>query len=287
MQKALRFLAVTALAVGVTGTSLAQGRRSGTGSGPGLDAASVSTVIGTVTSFSAGAGVGRPSLVVNTDSGSTQTFVLGPYRLLQAQSFTLAAGERVEVKALACATGEEKLVAIEVRNLTRGLTLNLRDEDGKPVWMGSRAQGERRFGRGGEGKGKQAGVAQGQGRGQGRGMSACGGSGPDLARSSTFTGQVVRFDGGTGSGQPTLVLGTAQGEVSIRLAPFRALVRTGYTPVPGANLDVIAAPVTVDGSEHLVALSLRDAATGLVIQLRSEDGTPIRSPRGNRPRGRG
>lgn len=285
MKKTLKLVGVMVLAIGVAGVAGAQGRRGakGGGSEAAVDPTSVSTVTGTVASFVAGAGVGMPSLVVTTDNGATQRFVLGPYRLLQAKQLSLTAGDRVEVRALECSTGGERRVAIEVRNLTQGTTVALRSEDGTPLWVGGGGQGQKRFGRTGEGKAGRAA----SGRGHGKALAACGGAGPDLARSSTYAGPVVRFDGGAGAGQPSLVLATAQGEVAIRLAPYRALVRTSYTPEPGANLEVVAAPVTVDGAEHLVALSLHDVATGLTIQLRGEDGSPVRSPRGPRPRGRG
>ena len=90
------------------------------------------------------------------------------------------------------------------------------------------------------------------------GRHLCDGDGPDLTKVATYTGVVKSFTGGAGEGFPTLVLTTSAGEVSIVLSPYRALLQAGYTPVAGAQVEVKAAPVSVDGVEHWVALSVTD-----------------------------
>ena len=180
-----------------------------------------------------------------------------------------------EVSGWACASCDQGAVVEQVKNLTRGLTLVLRNADGTPVWGGPGGQGVRRHP---VGYASGAGAAQGLGMGAGRGMGAaqrggrhlCAAGGPDLGRVTTFVGPVVSFTGGPGEGLPTVVVSSAQGEVAIALSPYRALMQASYTPATGAQVEVTAAPVSLDGQDHWVALAIRDVATGVAVTLRDQ-----------------
>ena len=114
------------------------------------------------------------------------------------------------------------------------------------------------------------GTAVGQGMGgavAGR-WGLCSGAGPDLGRTATFSGAVVSFSGGPCAGVPTLAVDTAEGEMAIRLSPYRALRRSGYEPAAGARVEVTAASAVMDGQDHWVALAITDVATGVTVTLR-------------------
>ncbi|MCU0293044.1 MAG: hypothetical protein MUF10_13800 [Thermoanaerobaculaceae bacterium] len=288
--------AAVGMALMVASSVLAQHRGGGPGAGtlPRIDTSKAVTVQGEVVSFLAGYGQGMPELIVRESNGTESTFVLGPFHYLQAQGFTAQAGDRAEINGWACSTCEHAVAVAQVKNLTRNLTLVLRNADGTPVWIGAKGSGARRHlgaGTTGVGSGMAPGATGGQGVGNGPGTGMmrhggrhlCDGNGPDLTEVATYTGMVKSFTGGSGEGYPTLVLTTSAGEVSIVLSPYRALLQAGYTPVAGAQIELKAAPVTVDGVEHWVALTVTDVASGLQIVLRDpETGLPIAMGRGLR-----
>ena len=260
----------------------------GDGTGPRVDTSTTFTVQGEVVSFRAAPGQAMPQLTVREASGNETTFVLGPFRYLQAQNFAAEAGDRAEVSGWVCASCAQGRVVGQVKNLTRGLTLVLRNADGTPVWTGPAGQGVRRHL---AGRATGVGAAQGLGMGAGQGMGAsqrggrhlCAAGGPDLSRTATFAGRVVSFTGGPGEGFPTLVMSSTQGDVAIVLSPYRALMQAGYTPVVGAQVEVKAAPVSLDGQDHWVALAVKDVATGLEVVLRdAATGLPLAMGRGGR-----
>jgi hypothetical protein len=266
----------------------------GTGTLPRIDTSRAVTVQGEVVSFLAGYGQGMPELIVRESNGTESTFVLGPFHYLQAQGFTAQAGDLAEINGWACSTCEHAVAVAQVKNLTRNLTLVLRNADGTPVWIGAKGSGVRRHlgaGTTGAGSGMAPGSTGGQGVGSGPGTGMmrhsgrhlCDGDGPDLTEVATYTGVVKSFTGGAGEGFPTLVLTTSTGEVSIVLSPYRALLQAGYTPTAGAEVGVKAAPVTVGGGEHWVALTITDLASGLQIVLRGpETGLPLVMDHGHR-----
>ena len=281
-------MATLGLAAALASPLAAQQVRAGArdGSGPRIDTSKTVTVQGEVVSFQAGYGQGTPELVVREGNGNEATFVLGPFRYLEANGFVAQAGDRVEITGYACPNCENGVAVAQVKNLTRGLTLVLRNADGTPLWIAFAGQNPRlHIGRGtpGPGTGTGLGVGPGQGVGVGQhvGSGLCAGDGPDLSRTTTFAGSVVSFTGGPGVGLPTLVMTTANGEVSIVLSPYRALVQADYAPAAGSQVEVKAAPVTLDAQEHWVALTIKDVATGLEVVLRNaETGLPLVTGRG-------
>jgi hypothetical protein len=287
----MRGQAVHMVLAGVTalsfaGAGWAQLGRGG-GSGPRVDTSKTVTVQGDVVSFQAGLGQGMPELVVREANGNETSFVLGPFRYLESQGFVAQAGDRVEINGYVCPSCESGVAVAQVKNLTRGLTVVLRNADGTPVWIAFAGQNPRRHIGAGTVTGQGTGSAQGMGPGHGTGATPhhgrqlCGGDGPDLSRTKSLTGSVVSFTGGPGEGLPTLVLAAAQGDVSIVLSPYRALGYAGYTPAVGAQVEVKAAPVTLGGQEHWVALTIKDLASGLEIVFRdAETGLPVIIGRG-------
>lgn len=292
----IKGVAAVGMALALASPAFAQHRGGGPGTGslPRIDTSKAVTVQGEVVSFLAGYGQGLPELIVRESSGNESSFVLGPFRYLQAQGFTAQAGDRAEINGWACSTCEHAVAVAQVKNLTRNLTLVLRNADGTPVWIGAKGSGVRRHlgaGTTGAGNGTAQGATGGQGVGKGPGTGTmrhggrhlCDGDGPDLSEVATYTGVVKSFTGGAGEGFPTLVLTTSAGEVSIVLSPYRALLQAGYTPTAGAQVEAKAAPVSVDGVEHLVALTITDLASGLVVVMRDpETGMPLAMGRGRR-----
>ncbi len=273
-------------AVALAGSAWAQrgggsGNGARDGSGPLVDTSKPVTVQGDVVAFLAGVGQGMPELVIRDAGGVETAFVLGPYWYLQQQGFVAQPGERAVVNGFACSSCEHGIAVTSVVNLTRSLTLTLRNADGTPLWIGSTHSGVRRhLGTGAPGAGAMGGRATGAGTGSGRGPAAgglhCNGTLPDLARTTTFAGAVSSFTGGAGQGYPTLVVATTQGDVTIMLSPYRVLLQAGYTPAPGAQVAVVAAPVDVDGTDEWVAITLTDVASGLELQFRNpETGFPV------------
>ena len=224
------------------------------------------TFTGTVTQFNAAIGSGSPQLVLRTDDGHDMTFALGPYWYLLQEKFTAKAGERSEVVARACSSCPSGYAAVTVRNATAGLTLQLRAADGTPLWVrgNGNANGS---GRNGGHMGPQNG--------------ACNGTGPDMTRVATFDATVVSFTGGAGAGLPTLVVSTASGDNTLLVAPYRAVMAAGVTFAAGATFSITAAPVSNNGVEEWVVISLRDLTTGFELALRdATTGYPLQGMHG-------
>jgi hypothetical protein len=271
-----------AMGLVMVGSAGAQQARRGVrdGSGPQVDVTQVTTFSGSVVGFLAGAGMGTPQLTVDV-AGTPSTFVLGPYPYLLEQGFVAEPGDQVTVTAFACASCPSGLAVARVENTTRNLTVVLRGDNGLPLWIGGGAGRDGtprrvlrpRSGPGMGGGGQAMGTAKRGTVGHGR---LCGGVGPDMTRATTFSGTVASFVGGPGEGLPVLTLATASGPVEIMASPYHAIAHAGYTFEEGRQLTVAAAPVDLDGEDHWVAISITDASTGLVIQLRdAESGLPL------------
>ena len=76
---------------------------------------------------------GMPAIIVVGDGTST-TVVLGSMRYLMEQNFNPKAGALVEIRGYKL---PDIVVAIEVRLPASNVTLNLRDENGWPLWRGN------------------------------------------------------------------------------------------------------------------------------------------------------
>lgn len=229
-------IATLALAAGVTAQQRGQGP-----AGP------QSAISGTVVSFTAGAGLGTPTLVI-TSGGKEVSLVLGPYRLLQQSTFSAKAGDLVEAIVVACTECQHDFMVLSVRNITNGTSVAL---DRSPAGM-QRGSGRR------------------GGNGPGNGNQPC--VGPDMTKQETFTGTIKSFAGGPGVGRPTLVVTTSAGDRTVFAAPYRAFVDADYQFVAGAQVTITAAPAPVG---EWVVISLKDEASGVTFVLRdAQTGLP-------------
>ena len=254
------FFTLFAIALIVAGAAVAQ-QHGGPGGTP--PAGPQSVISGPVVSFSAGAGQGMPSLVIQ-QAGGNVTLVLGPFWFLQNAQFTAAVGDSIEATVMSCSDCPNGYAVIAVRNATNGTSVTLRNSDGLPLWTSQRT-----------GRGMAPGFGgRGPGNGAGRGPSnGCNGSGPDMTQVATFSGTVKSFEGGPGVGRPTLVLQTVEGDRTFIVAPYRVVLASGLEFIDGAAITLTAAP-NVNG--EWVVITIRDSATGAELVLRdAQTGRPI------------
>ena len=97
-----------------------------------IDAASITSVSGTVEKVSAGVGIQMPALVIKTAEGALVSMKIGPERILLEADFELQEGEQVTAKH-AHETCTDENVALQLTNAA-GVTLILRTDDGIPNW---------------------------------------------------------------------------------------------------------------------------------------------------------
>lgn len=267
----------------------------GNGSGPGADPSQSLDLNGIVLTVSGGAGSGLPMLTVDDAVLGPLDVALGPVWFLQEAEFSVAEGDTVRILAYACPTCAASVVAAWVDNLTNGTTIDLRDEDGRPLWIQRQSQrnGSGRPGQGG-GSGGNNGGGQGGGSGgsgepggsgSGTGSGPGNGSGLDLSQIETVTGEVVDFTGHAGSGQPILTIDVDGITYEITVSPYQPIVTAGLVIEPGMILTVTFAPTDCNEDPHNVSISILDAATGVLIQLRDpETGFPVTGGGGGRNR---
>jgi hypothetical protein len=297
--KTMKVVGIMALALAVAATATAQRARQGvgTGNGPAIDVTQVAVVDGTVVQLVAGAGEGMPELQVTDTAGVEHSFVLGPIWYLTEQGFKADAGDTVKVIAYICTTCDTGVAVATVVNVSKGLTLALRDEAGMPLWK-SRPAGGGNGGNGGNGgaggnggNGGNAGNAGNgagtpsrgtNGGGSGDGTNGSGGTQPcdaltvDLTRSTTYAATVVSYSFSAGTGAAALVATTNAGEIAFLASPAWVLARAEFTPEVGAALEITAAPATVNGEEAWVILVIKDIATGTSLVLRDPaTGLPV------------
>jgi hypothetical protein len=281
------------------------------GSSPAADPSAAFDVYGTVLSFTAAYGSGLPMLVVEDAALGTLDVGLGPVWFLQAADFAAAPGDEVEALVFPCPVCAAPYVAMWVENLTTGAAVDLRGEDGRPLWIQRGGPGggqpfcnqgdpvgqlgEQRgpHGGNGNGNGPQSGGGNGNdtgkgpqgGAGDGNGPQAGGGpngnrnlggqcdwTGPDMTQVATATGTVLSLDVGFGNTRPSVFLEIGGEEVEIMLMPYAPIAAAGFLIEIGSELQVTYAPwITFGGEEVLVALSVTDPATGLTIQLRDPE----------------
>jgi hypothetical protein len=96
------------------------------------DAATISTVSGTVEKVSMGVGIQMPTLVVKTSDGKLISMKIGPEWILLEADFELAPAEQVTAK-FAHETCSDEDVALQLTN-SAGVSVVLRNDDGTPNW---------------------------------------------------------------------------------------------------------------------------------------------------------
>ena len=92
---------------------------------------------GTITKVTMDAGQGAPSLMIKTGEGEKRV-VLGSLRYLMEKNFNPKAGAKVRVKGF---TMNQDVVAQRVEIPAEKMVLELRSDDGTPLWRGGRYRG--------------------------------------------------------------------------------------------------------------------------------------------------
>ncbi len=115
------------------------GTMSHAGRGPGLGAAAShldlagKTVLeGVVDGISMGRGQGTPSFTMVAD-GKKVTIVTSPYRAVLDANYKISIGDRMNVVAYPFVDLVDTYAAAELKNLTTGVVLTLRDANGVPL----------------------------------------------------------------------------------------------------------------------------------------------------------
>ncbi len=298
MKRSIILIATLALAAAASGVMASDG------SGPGADPSQAFEVQGIVVAFTGGSGSGLPMLTVDDADLGLVDVALGPVWFLRAAEFSAVAGDEVRLLAYPCLTCAASAVAAWVDNLTTGFSIELRDEDGRPLWTqrqhqragsGRPGQGNGSGGQGGGpgggsgggtgGAGGGSGNGQPGGSGNGSGSGPDNGSGLDMSQIDTVTGAVVDFTGHAGSGQPIVTLDVDGETYEITVSPYAPIEASGLVIEPGLILTIVFAPTECEEDPHFVAISVFDEATGLLVQLRDpETGFPMAPGGGhNRP----
>jgi len=87
---------------------------------------------GVVDSISMERGKGSPSFTMVAD-GKKVTIVTGPYRALLDADYKISLGDRMNVLAFPFVQLQDTFAAAELKNLSTGATLTLRDDSGIPT----------------------------------------------------------------------------------------------------------------------------------------------------------
>jgi hypothetical protein len=271
----------------------------GTGPVYGADPSQAFEVSGTVLAVTGGSGSGMPMLTVDDASMGHVDVALCPIWFLQKAEFSVEVGDSVHLLAYPCPTCAASAVAAWVENLTKGTSIELRDEDGHPLWTqrqprratsarlaGGGGSGGQNAGGQGAGSGDGSGTGQPGGSGNGTGNGPAYGSGLDMSQVATATGVVVEFTGYGSADQPVLTLEVETETVDITVSPYQPILAAGLVIEPGLILTVTFAPTECAENPHNVAISILDDATGVLVQLRDpESGFPMTGGGGghNRP----
>ncbi len=126
--KRVHFLVLTGLAVASAVLAQPSGMQAPIADSPKVE------LKGRIEKIQLARGQGMPYLEVRT-TGKTVRVVLGSMRYLMEQDFNPKAGDEVAVTGYKVNDG---VVAITVTLPASGKVLKLRDEAGRPVWMGGR-----------------------------------------------------------------------------------------------------------------------------------------------------
>jgi hypothetical protein len=102
------------------------------GAGPQMNLAAKTSFDGTVADVKMSNGQGFPTFTLDTAEGKV-TIVASPYRLLADAGFVIKAGDKMSALAFPSIRYEGVYVASELKNLTTGKVLVLRDDQGFPL----------------------------------------------------------------------------------------------------------------------------------------------------------
>lgn len=203
-------------------------------------------------------------LVIVTDDGQEITVGTGP-GYMEAQGFTLLAGEQVQVQGY---WENDELKAAQVTRLRDGQTIVLRDQYGRPAWAGGGQRASQ----------QQASTASG-GRGyggQGRNTALGDGTGTGQAQVDawlTLQGTVVSIDSNA------LVVQVPGGEeIVVENRPWWFAQEQGFVAEEGDELAVVG----FYEDEAFEAGRLDNLTTGLSVPIREESGRPLWAGGGRR-----
>ena len=112
-----------------------KGGRGGAGcyaSGGNVNPSTIQEVSGQVTALSLGLGTHRNTVTLTAQGGGQYVVALGPFWYMHQQGFTLQQGQAVSIRMAQCAQG---WVALSVENTATGKVLQLRNDQGVPLWI--------------------------------------------------------------------------------------------------------------------------------------------------------
>ncbi len=133
----------------------------------------------------------------------------------------------------------------------------------------------------------QRGPGGGAGNGNGPGAGTCTGMGTgaaqiDVTHATTVNGEVVRFAGGPGLGQPTLTVKVGGAETPYVLGSYRWLVAQSFAPKTGDLVRLLLYPCANCASPYVVA-EVENLTQKTTLKLRNADGTPVFAGGGHGP----
>lgn len=207
-------------------------------------------VTGIVDSVHLGFGQGSPAMEIDS-SGTIHAIVLAPYSYLSEQGFELEAGDEVTALVFQSLVYPDWLVAVEVENHTKEVSVAMRDESGIPLWRSSR-------------------VGRRQGSGT-QGLRQCDGTGPNVESAQFLNGEVADIDSQLGQQNPSIVL--VSGE-TIMVGPYRVWQETGFELEVGQSVSVYAFP-SFSNPGLWVAISIENLNTSETLVLRDDTGIPV------------
>ncbi|MEW6127263.1 MAG: hypothetical protein AB1757_09505 [Acidobacteriota bacterium] len=224
--------------------------------------ATIFTFEGIVVSVNMGMGLEYPSFVMVLSDSSKITIMVGPYRYLVENNFTITVGDRMRVEAFRSLWPDNVYAAVELNDLTTGVTLTLREDDGSPLWTRNNGQQGSR------------GNAYGQ-DGNNR-MGDCWGWIPPAGtlNITTLEGIVLSTHMAAGQEFPSFVLSlNGSGDVTILTGPYYLILQSGFDINIGDRMSVKGFP-SLWYENTYVAVELNNLTTNDTLILRDGTGQP-------------
>jgi hypothetical protein len=215
--------------------------------------AEVVTLQGIVVSVDMAPGQEFPTFSLLLADGRIVTIITGPYYFLLEGGFDIRVGDELQVTALISMWYPDTYAACELRNLTTGDTLVLRDGAGQPRWAGSQQLGDKGLGYGG---------------------GAAWFNSAAIAI-EVIKGKVESVNLGFGEGYPAFTLVKSNGtRVSVMLGPLYFLNQHRFELRVGDKVKLWAFPSGwFDGV--YVGMKVKNRSRGETLSLRAENGEPL------------
>lgn len=215
--------------------------------------AEVVTLRGVVVSVDMAPGQEFPTFSMLQADGSLVTVITGPYHLLLESGFDLRVGDEMLVLAIMSMWYPDTYAAAELKNLTTGDTLVLRDGAGRPNWAGSQQLADNGLGYGGGGAWFNS-------------------TGSNVEK---IKGTVESVNFGFGQGYPSFTLVKSNGtRVAAMLGPLYFLNQHRFELQVGDQVRLWAFPSGwFDGV--YVGMKVKNRTRGGTLSLRAENGQPL------------